>query len=60
MSETLPLLSLAVWTPIAGAVLVWLLAGDRRPGAGAHAGACWWRWLEFAITLPLYTGFDTG
>ena len=35
MSETLPLLSLAIWTPLAGAVLVWALAGDRRPAGAA-------------------------
>ncbi len=59
MSETLPLLSLAVWTPIAGAVLVWLLAGDGRPGR-ARSLALLVALVEFVITLPLYSGFDTG
>ncbi len=59
MSQSLPLLSLAVWTPIAGAVLVWLLAGDGRP-ARARGLALAIALLEFAITLPLYTGFDAG
>jgi NADH-quinone oxidoreductase subunit M len=57
MSQTLPLLSIAIWTPIAGAVLVWLLAGDRKPGL-ARALALLVAVVEFAITLPLYTGFD--
>ena len=59
MSETLPLLSLAVWTPLVGAVLVWLLAGDGRPGR-ARSLALLVAAVEFAITLPLYAGFDTG
>ena len=57
MSQTLPLLSIAIWTPIAGAVLVWLLAGDRKP-ALARTLALLVAVVEFAITLPLYTGFD--
>jgi NADH-quinone oxidoreductase subunit M len=59
MSETLPLLSLAVWTPIAGAALVWLLAGDGRPGR-ARSLALLVALAQFAITLFLYAGFDTG
>ncbi|MGE0073054.1 MAG: NuoM family protein, partial [Thiomonas sp.] len=59
MSQTMPLLSLAIWTPIAGAVLVWLLAGDRRP-ARARTLALLISLLEFAITVPLYTGFDAS
>ncbi|MDD3650163.1 MAG: NADH-quinone oxidoreductase subunit M [Immundisolibacter sp.] len=55
----MPLLSLAIWTPIAGAVLVWLLAGDRRP-ARARTLALLISLLEFAITVPLYTGFDAS
>jgi NADH-quinone oxidoreductase subunit M len=59
MSQTMPLLSIAIWTPIAGAVLVWLLAGDRRP-ARARTLALLIALLEFAITVPLYTGFDAS
>ena len=59
MSQTLPLLSIAIWTPIAGAVLVWLLAGDRKPGL-ARALALVIAVAEFAITLPLYSGFDSA
>ena len=59
MSQTLPLLSIAIWTPIAGAVLVWLLAGDRKP-ALARTLALLVALVEFALTLPLYAGFDTA
>ena len=51
------LLSDAIWTPILGGLLV-LAMGDRRAGAA--------RWLAllvslvtFAVTIPLFTGFDT-
>ena len=57
MSQTLPLLSIAIWTPIVGAVLVWLLAGDRKP-ALARTLALLVAVVEFVITLPLYAGFD--
>lgn len=50
------LLSLAIWVPILGAIPVLLLGSNRR---------FWVRWLAlavavagFAVTLPLYTGFD--
>ena len=52
-----PLLSYAIWVPIIGGLLV-LAVGDRRPEAA--------RWLAlvaslvaFAVTIPLFTGFDT-
>ncbi|MDR2240111.1 MAG: NADH-quinone oxidoreductase subunit M [Zoogloeaceae bacterium] len=53
----LPLLSLAIWLPIVGGLLV-LATGDRnaklvRPLALALAVA------GFLVTLPLYIGFDT-
>jgi NADH-quinone oxidoreductase subunit M len=57
MSQTLPLLSIAIWTPIAGAVLVWLLAGDRKP-ALARTLALLVALVEVVITVPLYVGFD--
>jgi NADH-quinone oxidoreductase subunit M len=51
------LLSLAIWVPILGALPVFALGSTRRELT---------RWLAllvalagFAITLPLYTGFDT-
>jgi NADH-quinone oxidoreductase subunit M len=54
-----PLLSLAIWIPVGAALLVLAAGGDRNAPlqrilalAGAIAG--------FLVTLPLYTGFDTG
>jgi NADH-quinone oxidoreductase subunit M len=53
----LPLLSLAIWLPIVGGLLVLATGSDRNAGlarplalAVAIAG--------FLVTLPLYTGFD--
>ena len=52
-----PLLSIAVWLPIVGGIIV-AAVGDARAALA--------RWLAlavavatFAVTLPLYTGFDT-
>ena len=52
-----PLLTLAIWVPIASALLVLATGSDRNAGlarilalAGALAG--------FAVTLPLWFGFD--
>jgi NADH-quinone oxidoreductase subunit M len=52
------LLSLAIWVPILGALPVFALGTERRGMV---------RWLAllvslagFAVTLPLYTGFDTA
>jgi NADH-quinone oxidoreductase subunit M len=52
-----PLLSLAIWVPILGAVPVFWVGSERRTLV---------RWLAlavavagFLVTLPLYTGFDT-
>jgi len=56
---TPPLLTLAIWTPIATAVLVLLAGGDqyaRLQRAIALVGAI----AGFAVTLPLATGFDRG
>jgi NADH-quinone oxidoreductase subunit M len=54
-----PLLSLAIWVPIAAALLVLAAGGDRNAPlqralalAGALAG--------FLVTIPLYAGFDTA
>jgi NADH-quinone oxidoreductase subunit M len=54
----LPLLSLAIWLPIVGGLLVLATGSDRnarlaRPLALAFAIA------GFLVTLPLYIGFDT-
>ncbi|MGH8688559.1 MAG: complex I subunit 4 family protein, partial [Burkholderiales bacterium] len=53
----MPLLSLAIWTPIAAAVLVLLAGGDahaRLQRVIALAGSI----LGFAVTLPLAAGFE--
>ncbi len=54
----LPLLSLAIWLPIAGGLLVLATGSDRKAGlarllalASAVAG--------FLVTLPLYGGFES-
>ncbi len=54
------LLSLAIWTPVLFGVLLLAMGGDKR-----DAGAV--RWLALlgsvaglAVTIPLYTGFETG
>jgi NADH-quinone oxidoreductase subunit M len=52
------LLSLAIWTPVIAGFLVLATGSDRNAGYArfiALAGAI----LGFAVTLPLYTGFDT-
>ena len=52
-----PLLSLVIWTPIIGGMLV-LLSGDRNP-SGARMIALVISLLTFCLTLPLYTQFNT-
>jgi NADH-quinone oxidoreductase subunit M len=52
----MPLLSLAIWLPIAAALLVLAAGGDRNAPLQrgiALAGAL----LGFLVTIPLYTGF---
>ena len=54
-----PLLSLAIWIPVAAALLVLAAGGDRNAPLQrwiALAGAL----VGFLVTLPLYTGFDTA
>ncbi len=51
-----PLLSLVIWTPILGGVLV-LFAGDREP-SGARKIALVVSLVTFALTIPLYTQFN--
>ncbi|MDR3159615.1 MAG: NADH-quinone oxidoreductase subunit M [Zoogloeaceae bacterium] len=53
-----PLLSLAIWIPIAAGFVVLATGGDRNAALArriALAGAT----LGFLVTLPLYVGFDT-
>jgi NADH-quinone oxidoreductase subunit M len=53
-----PLLSLVIWTPIIGGLIV-LAVGDRDPW-GARPVALIVSVLTFLLSIPLYTGFDTG
>ncbi len=54
-----PLLSLAIWVPIAAGVLV-LMLGDDRQARMQRALALVGAIAGFLVTLPLYTGFDTA
>ena len=52
-----PLLSLVVWLPIFGGIVV-LLSGDRGNAEGARRLALVFSLLTFLLSLGLYTGFD--
>jgi len=54
----LPLLSLVIWTPIVGGIIV-LLSGDKEP-SGARKIALIFAILGFVLSLPLYTLFDSS
>jgi NADH-quinone oxidoreductase subunit M len=56
MSE-MPLLSLAIWTPIASGLLV-LATGPDRNAPLARTLALLGAIVGFLITIPLYSGFD--
>jgi NADH-quinone oxidoreductase subunit M len=53
----LPLLSLAIWLPIAAGLVV-LATGSGRAGDNARWLALVGATLGFVVTLPLYAGFD--
>jgi NADH-quinone oxidoreductase subunit M len=53
-----PLLSLVIWTPIFGGILV-LFAGDQN-SSGARKIALVVSLITFLLTLPLYTQFNTS
>jgi NADH-quinone oxidoreductase subunit M len=53
----MPLLSLLIWTPIIGGLVTLLLAGERKPGL-AKILALAVATVTFALSIPLYTGFD--
>ncbi len=59
MFADLPLLSLAIWVPIIGGLLV-LLTGSGRSGLEARVLSLLVSLLTFAVTIPLYTGFDSA
>jgi NADH-quinone oxidoreductase subunit M len=58
MFADLPLLSLVIWVPIVGGLLV-LLTGSGRSGLEAKVLALLTALLTFALSIPLYSGFDT-
>ena len=58
MFADLPLLSLVIWLPILGGILV-LFAGDKEP-SGARKIALVFSILTFLLTLPLYGLFDSS
>ena len=57
MAQGFPILSLAIWVPIAFGIAVLVVGNDRNPGPArwtALAGSV----LGFAVGLPLWTGFE--
>jgi NADH-quinone oxidoreductase subunit M len=54
---SLPLLSLAIWVPIFAGTLV-LLTGDDKNASSARWIALLGALVAFAVTIPLYTGFN--
>ena len=58
MFADLPLLSLVIWVPIIGGVLV-LATGSDRNAVEARVLALLVAILTFALSVPLYTQFDT-
>lgn len=58
MFTDLPLLSLAIWLPIIGGIIV-LFAGGKNPNGARKLGLLF-TVLTFAVTIPLYTGFDSS
>ncbi len=55
--QELPLLSLAIWAPIIAGVAV-LFTGDDRNAPAARMIALLGALIGFAVTIPLYTGFN--
>ena len=53
------LLSLSIWLPIAGGVVVLATGSDRSPGS-TRMLALVFALLGFLVTLPLYAGFDNA
>jgi NADH-quinone oxidoreductase subunit M len=56
----LPLLSVLVWLPIAGAILVMLLGSKPQNGGLARRAALGVSVLVFVASLPLAAGFEPG
>jgi NADH-quinone oxidoreductase subunit M len=57
MFADLPLLSLVVWLPIVGGMVI-LLAGDQGDASGTKRLALLFAVATFVLSLGLYTGFD--
>ena len=57
MFADLPLLSMVVWLPIVGGIVV-LLAGDQGDARGARRLALLFAVATFILSTGLYTGFD--
>ena len=57
MFADLPLLSMVVWLPIVGGIVV-LLAGDQGDAKGARRLALLFAVATFILSMGLYTGFD--
>ncbi|MGD8547356.1 MAG: NADH-quinone oxidoreductase subunit M [Thiohalophilus sp.] len=54
-----PLLSLVIWTPIVGGILV-LATGSDKQAPLARLTALFWSVVTFLVSIPLYTEFETG
>lgn len=54
-----PLLSLVIWTPILGGILV-LTTGSDKQAPLARLTALFWSVVTFLLSIPLFTGFETG
>ncbi|MDH5736145.1 MAG: NADH-quinone oxidoreductase subunit M, partial [Gammaproteobacteria bacterium] len=54
-----PLLSLVVWLPIIGGIVV-LLSGDKGDAEGTRRLALVFALITFLLSLGLYTGFDVS
>jgi NADH-quinone oxidoreductase subunit M len=59
MSADFPILSLAIWLPIIGGILV-LTANDDKHASTARVLSLVVSILTFIVTIPLYTQFDTN
>ena len=59
MFADLPLLSLVIWVPIVGGLLV-MVTGSGRSGLEAKVLALLVALVTFMLSIPLYTGFDTA
>lgn len=59
MLNHIPLLSLLIWLPVLGSVIVLLLSNDQHPNR-ARVAALITSIITVALCIPLYLGFDTS